>query len=158
MDIPSHARRSDSPLLFWRNLTQALAKWGFSINRYEACVANKNINGSQCTIAWHVDDLKISHLDKQVVLDIIAQLNTKYGQLPPLSYTISKKHQYLGMLIDYSEAGCVSINMKEYILRILDEVPAEMRGRATTPAAVYLFNTNIKCAKLTETEARLFQS
>mmetsp|Transcript_29328 Transcript_29328/g.44391 ORF Transcript_29328/g.44391 Transcript_29328/m.44391 type:complete len:187 (+) Transcript_29328:161-721(+) len=25
------------------------------------CVANKDIKGSQCTIIWHVDDLKISH-------------------------------------------------------------------------------------------------
>jgi hypothetical protein len=25
------------------------------------------INGAQCTILWHVDDLKISHVDKAVV-------------------------------------------------------------------------------------------
>jgi len=143
-------------LLFWRNLTQALNEWGFEINRYEPCVANKNINGKQCTITWHVDDLKISHVDEQVVLSVIRQLNNKYGKVSPLSYNIGKKHNYLGMLIDYSENGHVKIDMRDYITRILDEVPPEMRGKATTPAATYLFDTNESCAKLSEEEARFF--
>jgi hypothetical protein len=46
--------------------------------------------------------------------------------------------------------------MREYISRILDEVPPEMRGRATSPAATYLFDTNDSCPKLTEEEARFF--
>ena len=143
-------------LLFWRNLTQALTQWGFEINKYEPCVANKNINGTQCTITWRVDDLKISHVDEQIVLNIIRQLNVKYGKVSPLSYNIGKKHHYLGMLIDYSEVGHVKIDMREYISRILDEVPPEMRGKATTPAAAYLFDINESCAKLDEEQARFF--
>ncbi|KAL7537307.1 hypothetical protein ACHAXR_007723, partial [Thalassiosira sp. AJA248-18] len=44
------------------------------------CIANKMINGSQCTIVWHVDDLKISHVDSTVIDDIIASLKEEYGQ------------------------------------------------------------------------------
>jgi len=61
-------------LLFWQDLTSALSKWGFKLNPYDQCVANKTINGKQCTILWHVDDLKISHVDPQVVTDLIDKL------------------------------------------------------------------------------------
>ena len=40
---------------------------GFEVNPYAPCVANKMVDGSQCTVAWHVDDLKVSHKDKAVV-------------------------------------------------------------------------------------------
>jgi hypothetical protein len=32
-------------LLFWNNLTQTLISWGFELNKYDKCVANKIING-----------------------------------------------------------------------------------------------------------------
>jgi len=41
-----------------------LKEWGFKLNEYDQCMANKTINGKQCTIIWHVDDLKISHVEK----------------------------------------------------------------------------------------------
>ena len=47
-------------LLFLENLSEAFQEWGFQINPYDWCVANKMINGKQYTIGWHVDDLKIS--------------------------------------------------------------------------------------------------
>ena len=50
-------------LLFWKLLSKKLVEWGFEINPYDCCVANKTVNGKQCTILWHVDDLKISHVD-----------------------------------------------------------------------------------------------
>ena len=31
------------------------------LNPYNPCVANCMIGGMQCTIAWYVDDNKISH-------------------------------------------------------------------------------------------------
>ena len=47
-------------LLFWHNLSGFLIeKLGFEANPHDFCVVNKTINGSQCTISWHVDDLKI---------------------------------------------------------------------------------------------------
>ena len=45
-------------LLFWENLRDTLQEWGFNINPCNWCVANKMINGTQCTIGWHVDDMK----------------------------------------------------------------------------------------------------
>ena len=45
-------------LLFWKELSKSLKRRNFVINPYDWCIANKDIKGSQCTIVWHVDDLK----------------------------------------------------------------------------------------------------
>jgi len=55
------------------------------INNYDQCVTNKIINGKQCTIIWHVDDLKISHMQNDVVENILKQLTTRFGQDSPLT-------------------------------------------------------------------------
>ena len=47
-----------SALLFYRKLRADLEKEGFTVNPHDACTANKMIAGSQCTVVWHVDDLK----------------------------------------------------------------------------------------------------
>ena len=44
---------------------------GFELNPYNPFVANKQINGSQSTICWYVDDNKMSHKDSKVVDGII---------------------------------------------------------------------------------------
>ena len=61
-------------LLFWEKLTNSLKMCGFTNNQYDWCIANKMVNGKQCTIAWHVDDLKISHKDSTVIDEIILHL------------------------------------------------------------------------------------
>jgi hypothetical protein len=43
-------------------------------------MANKTIDGKQCTIVWHFDDLKISHVDPAAVTTIINLLDQTYGQ------------------------------------------------------------------------------
>ena len=62
-------------LLFWQRLTAQLKEWGFEVNPYDWCVVNKTIAGKQCTIVWHVDDLKISHVEASAVGDIIDNLD-----------------------------------------------------------------------------------
>ena len=57
--------------LFWETLSGKLQEWGFTLNPYDSCVANKCVDGQQCTITWHVDDLKISHAEEHVVRSII---------------------------------------------------------------------------------------
>ena len=73
-------RTLQAALLFWRLLLSTLQELGFKINDYDRCVVNKIIKGRQCTMIWHVDDLKVSHTDKEVVEDILKQLATKFGQ------------------------------------------------------------------------------
>ena len=84
-------------LLFWKDLSKQLLSWGFELNKYDSCVANKMINGKQYTIVWHVDDLKISHEDENVVTKILEDLDERYGsEETPLSVQRGKIHEYLG--------------------------------------------------------------
>jgi len=62
-------------LLFWKLLSKTLQEWGCVLNPYNKCVASKTLEGKQCTVLWHVDDLKISHVDKNIVEDLHKKLN-----------------------------------------------------------------------------------
>ena len=136
----------NASLLFWKDLTSTIGDWkfgddndGFILNPYDTCVANCMINGKQCTILWHVDDLKISHEDPAVVTDIIRRLNDRYGKITPMISTRGKVHEYLGMTIDFSDAGKVKITMYDYVDEMISELPTEMIGESATPASSHLF-------------------
>ena len=45
-------------LLWYRTFVKYLKADGFEINKYDPCIANKIVNGKQCTVCWHVDDTK----------------------------------------------------------------------------------------------------
>jgi hypothetical protein len=107
-------------LLFWKLLTKRQKSWGFEVNPYDWCVANKVINGKQCTILWHVDDLKISHVDPAVVTDVINWLEKVFGVEGPLTKTRGSLYDYLGMTLDFSSEGKVKITMVDYIQNMLD--------------------------------------
>lgn len=53
--------------LFYRKLRADLEDMEFEVNPYDPCVANKIVNGSQCAVVLHVDDLKVSHKDEAVI-------------------------------------------------------------------------------------------
>ena len=143
-------------LIFWRKLTSKLVEWGFTINPYDWCVANKQINGRQCTLVWHVDDMKISHVDTKIVDDMIKRLEQEFGKEAPLTIRRGKIHDYLGMTLDFSLPGKVQINMQEYIRNMLSELPEDMEGTATTPAAEHLFKINEAPTYLSDAEAMFF--
>jgi len=89
---------------------------------------NKDINGKQGTIAWHVDDLKISHVDPEVVEDIVQLLSEQYGKEEPISVHCRLVHDYLGMQLDFSPEGKVVLSMIEYIKNVLADAPDDMQG------------------------------
>ena len=124
-------------LIFWRKLTAKLIEWGFRINPYDWCVANK-------------------HADSRVVDTIINMLEQEFGKEAPLTICRGKIHDYLGMTIDFTLAGKVQIRMEAYITSMLTEMPADMDGTATTPAAEHLFKVNETPTYLDEKEAMFF--
>jgi hypothetical protein len=151
-------------LLFWQNLSSQLEKWGFVINPYDFCVADKTINDKQCTIVWHVDDLKVTHVDPVVVTTILNLLDGKYGQeivggkRAPLTITRGTVHDYLGMTLDYSEEGALKIHMRDYVKKILDKMPEKMDGTATLPAAEHLFQIQDNIELLDESNSEFFHA
>ena len=137
-------------LIFWHKLTSKLVEWGFVIDPYNWCVANKN--GQQCTLVWHVDDMKISHVNSKVVDNIIKTIEQEFRKEAPLTIRRGKIHDYLGMVLDFTNQGRVSIRMKDCI-KMLTELPEDMEGVATMPAAEHLFKVNDTPTYLSEEEA-----
>jgi Reverse transcriptase (RNA-dependent DNA polymerase) len=122
-------------LLFWKKLSETLQGWGFAINPCDQCVANKEIDGKQCTIIWHVDDLKISHCNCEVVSGVIRRLSEVFGKETALTVHRGRIHDYIGMIFDFSIKNKVIINMMEYVEKILQDSPEDMLGTAQTPAS-----------------------
>ena len=143
-------------LLFWKDLTGYLIEQGFELNPYNECVANKQIDRSQCTVLWHVDDMKILYMSDKVLDKVIAGLNEWYGKIVPLTVACRKVHEYLSMMIDYSIPGKVIICMDDYIKGIIDEAPSDMDGIVLTPAAEHLFDVNEDAESLDPAQAELF--
>ena len=48
----------EASLLFWEKLSKSLEEMGYQKKEYDWCVMNKIIDNKQCTILWHVYDLK----------------------------------------------------------------------------------------------------
>ena len=101
-----------SALLWYRLFHETLKQMGFTINPYDPCVANCNIEGAQCTIAWYVDDMKISHVNPEVVTRVIDSLEEKFGKM---SVTRGREHNFLGMNIVYTDEQTAKLTMKQYL-------------------------------------------
>ena len=69
-----------SAILWYETFCECLEQLGFKLNRYDPCVANKMVNGEQCTICWYVDDCKISHKDPNVVTWVIDNTEKRFGE------------------------------------------------------------------------------
>ena len=67
---------------------------GFELNPYDKCVANKTVNGKQCTIVWYLDDLKILHMEHVVNMRVIDNVREHFGDLKA---TTGDSHTYLGV-------------------------------------------------------------
>jgi hypothetical protein len=132
----------NAALLFWTKLLGTLSKMGFTTNPYDCCCMNMQIDGSQCTILWHIDDIKVSHTDADVVTKILVLINEEYGKETPLTVTRGLVHDYLGMTIDYSYQDQVWFTMFDYIANMLEALPNDMKGESATPAGAHLFQIN----------------
>ena len=50
-------------LLFYQKLLVNIQAQGFIMKLYDPCVANKIVASSQMTVIWHVNNLKVSHIN-----------------------------------------------------------------------------------------------
>ena len=132
-----------SSLMFYKKLRADLESEGFKINPYDPCIANKMINGKQMTIAWHVDDLKVSHKQEKAVDKFIAWLESKYGsETGRVKAVKGNRHDYLGMILDFSKRGEVMADMTGYVKKMLEEFPEVLKDNVTTPASDKIFDVD----------------
>ena len=75
-------------LLFSQKLSAFLIdKHGFERNEYDWRIINEMIEGKQCTIAWYVNDIKMSHAKQEVLENLLTPLNDEFGKEAPLMVT-----------------------------------------------------------------------
>ena len=142
--------------LMWYNLfTETLSKMGFSINPYDRCVANKIINGKTCTIVWYVDDVKVSHEDKIVVKQVIAEIEKPFGKM---EVTYGNEQDYLGMKLTITKDRHLQIDMREQIKEILKDFSEDLGASVGTPAARHLMDVNDNAELLSTRKRELFHS
>ena len=89
---------------------------------------NKIVADTKLTVAWHVDDLKVSHVQSTVVDQFIADMENEFGKETPLNKSCGKVHDYLGMTLDFSKPGEVTVTMIDYIKGILHDARSEPSG------------------------------
>ena len=96
--------------LFWEQLVKHLIDdWGLTLNPYDQCVANKVVNGKQCTIVWYINDLKLFHVEEEVGSDMMERLNKEFGGREPMTVSEGKIHDYLRITLDYSTEGTLKV-------------------------------------------------
>ena len=146
-------------LLWYKKFRNDLEEEGFKFNPYDPCVANRSRKGAQHTITFHVDDLKSSHIKPKVNDEFEKWLQMKYGDHGAVTAHRGKKHDYLGMILDYTEKGKVKIDMIKYVADMIDDFPETLNKMDTvrTPAVESLFNAGQQ-KKLDKNRAQSFHT
>ena len=103
-----------------------------------------------------MDDLKISHKKSTVVGSIIASLKKEYGKVGEMTVRRGKIHDYLGIKLNFSEVRNFMVDMEDDLDGMMDGLPSDMDGHASTPAPDHLFRTRSNAPKLSEKQVELF--
>ena len=145
-----------SALFWYETFVTQLEVMGFTLNPYDPCVANMDIDGSQCTTCWYVDDTKISHKDPKVVDRIIDTIEKRFGKV---TVKRGNEHTFVGMDFKFTGDGKVEISMKEYLKECLDtyyENDSEITEKCVTPGKHDLFKIDHSSKELEEEKAEIF--
>ena len=144
----------ESAALWYENLRETLRGLGYERNPYDICVFNRKIeDGTQCTVAVHVDDLLITSVSQEMIDQLTGGLKRRYGEISKSDGTILN---YLGMVFDLSHPAEARVTMKGYVDVVLDL--SKVAGGAKTPATDGLFEVREGGELVSEEEMRVFRS
>ena len=125
-------------MLVYRKLRKELEGYGLIVNPYDPCVANMMTKGGkQLTVAWHVDDLMVSCEDDFELTKFSYYLANIHGT--KLSMHTGRKHDYLGVDMEFCEDGALEVSMFKYLNNVIEDFPEIICGRAAMPAHDKLF-------------------
>ncbi len=130
-------------LLFYSKLRKELEDYGFKVNPYDPCMANKVTEcgvtecGKQMTVIWHVKDLMGSCKNDFELTKFYCYLARIYG--PKLSMHTGHKHDYLGVDMKFNDDGTLEASMITYLKNVISKFPEVIMGKSATPAADHLF-------------------
>ena len=149
----------ESALLWYSLYIEVLLKNGFRLNPVDKCVANKIIDGKQCTIGFYVDDNMISHVKTSVVDDVLKLIE---GYFPGLQIQRGRKLDFLGLEVEFTDDGKAWIGTVQYLTNMIETLEEELNTKLepniySTPAANTLFKRTIGSKLLDEKKADIFR-
>ena len=139
--------------LWYDLVVKTLTDNGFVMNEYDKCVFNKTINGSQCTILFHVDDFLITSVSSEA-LDQVENIFRKAFE--KITVKTGQVHSFLGMTFDFTIDGKVHITQQGYIQDLL--LSNNIISKALSPATVDLHNIDPDSPYLTVEDSIEFHS
>ena len=148
-----------SALLWYRVFTGKLMGLGYKSNKYDQCIANKQIKGTQCTVGYYVDDLIATHKNTRVLNELKEQLEEEYGEM---TATFGDDQTYLGIDIQFKrDSKTVALSMRGYLheaIEKFEEIERLGTKPANTPAKRDVFEVNEKTERLDERRRAVFHS
>ena len=141
-----------APILWYKMFANTLLEDGFTLNPYDACVANKMVNDHQMTVCWYVDDLKVSHVQQTEVKAMMDKLENRFGKM---SITYGAEQQYLGMDLLIKD-GVVRIMMKSYLEEAIKAFEEPINSAAKSPSTRTLHEIDENSPLLTKDETEKF--
>ena len=139
----------NAALLAYKKLAKLFKQWRLTMNPYDPCVWNRNINGKQFTVVFHIDDLLMCHESPHVVSMIIKKLDDKYGSKDSLTVTRGPVHEYLGMTIDFRVKGECAYSQYDFLKKLILSLPESLKASyRNTPAPDYLFKVDADSPRL----------
>jgi hypothetical protein len=143
----------ESGKLLFDHVRSTLLADGFVQNAYDQCLFNKGTGETQCTALVYVDDILLSCRDPEILQNALDHLSDVYKTV---KVNRGLKHSYLGMSLDFSQAGECKITMDGYIDEVLRF--AEVTGTAASPATISLFDVREESPPLEERARKHFHS
>jgi hypothetical protein len=145
-----------SALLYYKKFRKDIESIGFVVNPYDPCVANRMVNGKQHTITWHVNDLKSSHVDSKVNDEFLKWLTRMYAsdEIGEVKATRGKRHDYLGMVLDFKTPGVLELDMTQFIKSMVAVFSVKLTGNVHCPWTANLFKVDNTSPKLQHARAK----
>eukprot|EP00957_Ditylum_brightwellii_P072747 5529268-Ditylum_brightwellii.AAC.1 len=149
-----------SSMIFYKKYRDIIKTIGFILNPYDMCIANRNVNGKQHTITWHVDNIKSSHVDATVNNTFDQWCEETYGSdlNDHVKVAQGKKHDYLGMILNYKKDGVLQVDMRYHISAMNNKFPYHLKSATKLPWNEKLFKVDDSNKKLDHKRDALFHS
>ena len=119
-------------------MVRDLEAFGFELNPYDPCSANKMVNASQITVVWHIYELKVSYIDSFEIAKFACYVDKIYGVL---AVKIGKLYNYLGVDLYIYIDGKVQVSMIHYVNNILRYFQEHLRTTSVSLDADHLFKS-----------------
>lgn len=143
----------ESAKLWYDTLRSFLIEIGYAQNLHDECVWNKGAGEDQITVVLYVDDLLITSKSDKLLEEFVAAVE---GKFQGATVHHGDRHDYLGMMFDFTVSGEVRVSMSGYeedVVRCM-----EVNGVVSTPALPDLFQVDESLPVLEKDEMMKFHS